>query len=85
MDAAQTRQIKIKTGCLVRTKKDHVSYQNEIIAIQGRIEATAKAQAEMPVEEQDSGKVNALQGQLAETVAVQPSIIVKLEQYLGDL
>ena len=61
MDAATTRQLKIKTGCLVRTKKDHASYEKEVIQIQARIESTAKAQAEMPAEEQDSGKVNALE------------------------
>ena len=29
MDAAQARQLKIKTGALVRTMKDYTSYMNE--------------------------------------------------------
>ena len=85
MDAATTRQLKIKTGCVVRTKKDHVSYTTEQNALQGRIEETQKAQADMPAEQQDAGAVNRLEAQLAETVAVIPTIVVRIEQYLNDL
>ena len=85
MDAATTRQLKIKTGCVVRTKKDHVSYSNEQNTLQGRIEEAQKAQADLPAEQQDAGVVNRLEAQLAETVAVIPTIVVKIEQYLNDL
>ena len=85
MDAATTRQLKIKTGCLVRTQKDIASYTTEQNAIQGRIEEAQKAQADLPAEEQDVSGINSLEAQLAETVAVIPTIVVKIEQYLGDL
>ena len=85
MDAATTRQLKIKTGCVVRTKKDHVSYTNEQNTLQGRIEEAQKEQADLPAEQQDAGAVTRLEAQLAETVAVIPTIVVRIEQYLNDL
>ena len=39
----------------------------------------------MPAEQQDAGAVNRLEAQLAETVAVIPTIVVRIEQYLNDL
>ena len=85
MDAAQTRQLKIKTGALVRTLKDHTSYKNEEQTLNTRIEETKAAQAQLPAEEQDPGAVNRLEAQLAETVAVIPTISVKIETWLGEL
>ena len=85
MDAATTRQLKIKTGCVVRTKKDHTSYTNEQNTLQGRVEAAQKEQNDLPAEQQDAGAVTRLEAQLAETVAVIPTIVVRIEQYLNDL
>ena len=39
----------------------------------------------MPAEEQDAGAVARLEAQLAETVAVIPTIAVKVETWLGEL
>ena len=50
-----------------------------------RIEETKAAQAQLPAEEQDPGAVNRLEAQLAETVAVIPTISVKIETWLGEL
>ena len=85
MDAAQARQLKIKTGALVRTMKDHTSYKNESDGLNARIEEARAAQAALPEEERDPGVVNRLEAQLAETVAVLPTIVVKVETWLGEL
>ena len=38
LDAAQARQLKIKTGALTRTLKDHTSYTNEMNTQQAKVE-----------------------------------------------
>ena len=85
MDAAQARQLKIKTGALTRTLKDHKSYTNEKATIEGRLEELKQAQAALPAEEQDAGKVSRMEAELAETVAVIPTIVVKVESWLAEL
>ena len=77
--------MKIKTGALVRTMKDHTSYKVEQQALQVTIEEVRQAQAALPDEEKDPGAVNRVEAQLAETVAVMPSIESKIETWVGDL
>ena len=43
------------------------------------------AQAALPAEEQDSGVVTRAEAELAETIAVLPTITVKVETYLNEL
>ena len=85
MDAQQARQLKIKCGALTRTMKDHASYNNEKSAQEAKVEAVRAAQAALPDEEKDPNAVNRAQAELAETAAVIPTIVVKIETYLGDL
>ena len=51
MDAAQARQLKIKTGALNRTLKDHVTYTNEAEQLRGKVETMKQAEAAKPEEE----------------------------------
>ena len=85
MDQAQARQLKIKTGALVRTMKDHASYLKEEVSMRAKIEEIRAAEAQLPAEEQDPGKVNRAEASLAETVAVIPTCVVRIETYLGEL
>ena len=85
MDAGQARQLKIKTGALTRTIKDVTSYNVEKAAQEAKIEEIKQEQAALPEDAKDSGLVNAAQAALAETVVVIPTIIAKVEQWMGDL
>ena len=42
-------------------------------------------QAAMAAEEQDPGAVSRIEAQLAETVAVIPTLVVRIETYFGEL
>ena len=59
--------------------KDHTSYSNEINAQQAKVEEVKAAEALLPAEEQDPGKVNRAEAALAETAAVMPTLIVRIE------
>ena len=85
MDAAQARQLKIKTGALVRTMKDYTSYNAEKNAQQAKLDQVRAAQAALPAEEQDQGVINRAEAEMAETAAVIPTIAVKIEGFLSDL
>ena len=85
MDAAHARQLKIKGGALTRTIKDHASYIVEAETLGAKVEEIKQQQAVLPAEDQEPGKVSRAEAALAETVAVMPTIVVKIETYLGDL
>ena len=65
--------------------KDHSSYTNEKNAQEAKVEAVRAAQAALADEEKDPNAVNRAQAELAETAAVIPTIVVKIETYLGEL
>ena len=43
------------------------------------------AQGELPAEEKDEGTIRRAEAQLAETAAVIPTIVLKVETYVGEL
>ena len=51
MDAQLARQLKIKTGALNRTLKDHVTYNNEADQLRAKVETMKQEQAALPEEE----------------------------------
>ena len=85
MDAQLARQLKIKTGALNRTLKDHLTYNNEADQLRAKVETMKQEQAALPEEEQEPGKVSRAEAELAETIAVIPTLVVKVEGFLSDL
>ena len=85
MDAAQARQLKIKTGALTRSLKDVTMYEKERDQQETKVANMRSEQSQLPAEEQDPGKVNRAEAELAETVAVIPTVVVKIENWLEEL
>ena len=85
MDAAQARQLKIKTGALTRSLKDVTLYEKERDQQETKVANIRSEQSQLPAEEQEIGLVNRAEAELAETVAVIPTVVVKIENWLVEL
>ena len=85
MDAAQARQLKIKTGALTRSLKDITSYNKEREQQETKVANIRSEESQLPAEEQDPGRVNRAEAELAETVAVIPTVVVKIENWMVEL
>ena len=75
----QMRQIKIKTGILKRSVKDHQSYTKEKETHETKLEEM-KANPDI-----DASLVNAKEAELAETIAVLPKCLTNIQKAIDEL
>ena len=73
------RQLKIKTGSVNRIVKDHVSYKKEKTQLEEKIE---KMKSDGEVEE---GVIKRYEQDLADTIAMLPSVLTKIEEAIAGL
>ena len=66
-NAQALRQLKIKTGSVKRMLKDHMSYKKEQTKLEEKIE-------KMKADETEEGVIKRYEQELADTVALIPSI-----------
>ena len=66
-NAQALRQLKIKTGSVKRMLKDHMSYKKEQTQLEEKIE-------KMKADETEEGVIKRYEQELADTVALIPSI-----------
>ena len=79
VNTQQLRQIKIKTGVLKRSVKDHQSYTKEKQTQEERLE---KVKAD---KEAEPSMISLREAELAETVAVLPSVLSNIQKAIDDL
>ena len=72
------RQLKIKTGSLNRIVKDHQSYRTEKTQLEAKIE-------ELKANDTEEGVIKRYEQELADTIAMIPSIKTKIEEALAAL
>ena len=73
------RQLKIKTGSLVRNKKDYVSYAKEKLMLEEKLEKIMKEDGA------DESKIKYAETELAETVQMLPNCKTRAEAALEAL
>ena len=78
-NAQQLRQLKIKTGVLKRSVKDHISYSKEKTKQEEQLENT-KAQ-----EGAEPSDIKLRENMLAETVQMLPMCITNIQKAIDDL
>lgn len=76
--AATIRQLKIKTGSVTRIVKDHVSYKKEQTQLEEKIEKLKSESAE-------EGQIKRYEQDLADTIAMMPSLKTKIEDAITAL
>ena len=72
------RQLKIKTGSVSRIVKDHISYKKEKTQLEEKIEKLKADGAE-------EGMIKRVEQDLADTIAMLPSLKTKIEEAIDAL
>ena len=72
------RQLKIKTGSVNRIVKDHMSYKKEKTQLEEKIE-------KMKADGTEEGVIKRYEQDLADTIAVIPSLKTKIEDAIAAL
>ena len=78
-NAQQLRQIKIKTGVLKRSVKDHQSYTKE------KQDQEAKLEEIKSAADADASAISMKEKELAETMAVLPKCLTNIQKAIDDL
>ena len=76
--AAAVKQLGIKTGVVNRIVKDHVSYKKEKTQLEEKIEKLKSENAE-------EGQIKRYEADLADTIAMLPSLKTKIEDAISGL
>ena len=79
VNTQQLRQIKIKTGVLKRSVKDHQSYTKEKLSQEEKLEQLRQDQ------NAEASMIAMREAELAETVAVIPGVLSNIQKAVDDL